>query len=103
MEQREAVRHFADSPFIGTYTNIAGTVCSSQRLVEYASIVRRLATEHGAGIVDVYEITGNAAEWNDERFTKQFTDKLDGCHLNSKGQQLVYYSLLEELRSRIAK
>ncbi|MDF2721098.1 MAG: lysophospholipase L1-like esterase [Paenibacillus sp.] len=89
-------------PYIATYTNRGGTDCNRERLEHYVAVVKRLAAELGTGLVDVYSITGDAAEWDDERFTTQFTAQLDGCHLNSQGQKLIYKRLVEELRCRLS-
>lgn len=91
-------------PFAATHINVAGTDVNQSRLLAYCEIVKRISSEMGTGLVDVNTITGEAAGWDDERYNQTFTDKNDGVHLNSEGQQVmapyVKEVILEALRVR---
>ncbi|WP_409344433.1 DUF1835 domain-containing protein [Paenibacillus sp. MBLB4367] len=76
-------------PFASTHVNVAGTDVSQSRLLAYCEIVKRLSREKSTGLVDVNTITGEAAGWDDDRYFQTFTDKNDGVHLNSEGQQIL--------------
>lgn len=89
-------------PFAATHVNVAGTDVNQSRLLAYCEIVKRVSSETGTGLVDVNTITGEATGWDDERYNQSFTDKNDGVHLNSEGQQAmapyVKAAILEALR-----
>lgn len=91
-------------PFAATHVNVAGTDVNQCRLLVYCGIVKRVSREMSTGLVDVNTITGEAAGWDDERYNQTFTDKKDGVHLNSEGQQViapyVKEAILEALRVR---
>lgn len=76
-------------PFAATHVNVAGTDVNQSRLLGYCDIVKRVSRDKGTGLIDVNTITGEAVGWDDEWYNRAFTDKNDGVHLNSEGQQLV--------------
>lgn len=88
-------------PFVATQTSPAGTKTSQDRLVRYCRIVHEMCQEFSTSLVDCNAIIGQAVHYNESTFTCDYTDRLDGVHLNSKAHQIVSPYIELEIRRAI--
>lgn len=66
----------------------SGATKNSDRLSTYADVVRRIASEIGASLVDVFQVTGDLCGWDRLAFYHDWS--LDGTHLNSAAHEAIY-------------
>jgi lysophospholipase L1-like esterase len=71
------------------------------RLLDYCYVVKKLCLEYNLLCVDIHEITAAAAQWDEQIWTKEFTQNQDGVHPSSTIHEIISTHVFTALKQVI--